>query len=64
MPIGPTIFESHTVEPRHEVELGGPGIAVHNRETPSLARLGYDDLGRGQDLLNGIVILENQAGET
>src|ERR1700677_921790 len=63
MPIGPAVFEGHSTQACHEVELGWPGIAMDDGKTPSIAGLGNDDLGRRQDLVSRIVVFDAQAGE-
>ena len=63
MPVTPAVLKRHSIETRHEIEFGGPGIAMHDGKAPCMARLVDDDLGRRQYLAGRVVIFDDQAGE-
>lgn len=64
MPISPTGLKCQPGESGHQIELGRPGVAVHDWEHSHLARLGEHDLGGGQGLGHRVMFLDDQPGQT
>ena len=64
VPVGPAMLERHSVEARHEIEFGRPGVAVDQWKAPRAPVLIDDDLRRRQGLAGRIMVLDDEAGVT